>query len=126
METALRDGECGMIGLGRPLCGDPDGSKKLLLGLVEELPRYEKQLQTGVWYIQWVFALPIKLLGMVNMVAQQSWYYRNIVSMGETGNPSLEVGCFASFLANDSHERALARNMKGGVQCSGSVYVHKE
>lgn len=125
MEAAIRDGECSMIGLGRPLCGDPDGSKKLLNNEISELPRYEQQLRTGVWCIQWIFSLPIKLFGIINMVSQQAWYYRNIYSIGETGEPDVSLGCFASFLANDAHERALASNLKGDVKCTGSVYSYK-
>jgi 2,4-dienoyl-CoA reductase-like NADH-dependent reductase (Old Yellow Enzyme family) len=122
METAIRDKECSLIGLGRPLCGDPDGPNKLLSGEIESLPLYEKELRTFHWSLQWLFMLPVQLVQLVNVVSQQSWYYRQIVSLADTGEANLSLGCFASYLANASHEQELAKNMKGDVDCVGSVY----
>lgn len=122
MEIAIKDKECSLIGLGRPLCGDPDGPKKLLSGDIDSLPRYEKVLRTFHWSLQWIFMLPLQLVSLVNVVSQQSWYYRQLVSIAETGEPDTSLGCFAAYLANASHEQELARNMKGDVNCVGSVY----
>lgn len=122
MENAIADGDCSLIGLGRPLCGDPDCAKKLLDGSIDTLPRYEQQLQTFHWTLQWIYYIPIRLLSVVNMLGKQAWYYRNIVSIAETGQADLTRGCFYSFLENNSHEQLLATNLKGGVQCRGSVY----
>ncbi len=122
MSRAIREGDCAMIGLGRPLCGDPDGSRKILDGTIEELPRYEDTLVVFVWCLQWLFWIPLKLLQILNMVCKQSWYYRNIVSIAETGNANPSLGCFRSFISNMKHESFLATNMKGDVQCVGSHY----
>lgn len=122
MEQAIQDNECALIGLGRPLCGDPDGPKKLLSGEIESLPCYEKQLRTFHWSLQWLFLIPIQLMSLINIVSQQSWYYRQIVSIADTGEPDLSLGCFASYLSNQNHEQELARNIQGNVQCVGSVY----
>jgi hypothetical protein len=64
----------------------------------------------------------VQLVQLVNVVSQQSWYYRQIVSLADTGEANLSLGCFASYLANASHEQELAKNMKGDVDCVGSVY----
>lgn len=122
MESAIKDKECSLIGLGRPLCGDPDGPKKLLSGSIESLPRYERHLRTFHWSLQWLFLLPLQLMHLVNIVSQQAWYYRQIVSIAETGESDPSIGCFAAYLANTSHEQELARNLKGNVNCIGSVY----
>jgi 2,4-dienoyl-CoA reductase-like NADH-dependent reductase (Old Yellow Enzyme family) len=122
MDTAIKDRECSLIGLGRPLCGDPDGPKKLFSGEIDSLPRFEKNLRTFHWSLQWIFLLPVRLVHLVDMVSQQSWYYRQIVSIADTGEPDPSLGCFASYLANMSHEQELARNIKGNVNCVGSVY----
>lgn len=122
MDEAVRMKECSLIGFGRPLCGDPDGPRKILSGEILELPRYEQELQTFHWWMQWIFFLPIKLLHVINMMSQQGWYYRCIVAIAETGEPTHNLGCFASFLANMKHEQHLAENLQGDVQCKGSVY----
>lgn len=98
------------------------GSKKLLDGSINELPRYEKSLMTLHWSLQWLFKLPIKFLQTLQIMGMQSWYYINIYALAETGQPTLDAGCFASLMANYKHEQHLAVNMKGDVQCKGSEY----
>ena len=122
METAIRNNECALIGLGRPLCGDPAGARKLLDGSIEKLPRYEDTLQVFHWSLQWIFWVPVKLVGAIHMLSQQSWYYRNLVSIAQTGEPALHTGCFTSLLANMEHEKQLAGNMKGEVRCNGTIH----
>lgn len=122
MEQAVSNGECSLIGLGRPLCGDPDGPKKLLEGSADSLPRYEKNLRTLHWSLQWVYMLPFKMLHLLQLMGMQAWYYVNIYALAETGEPDLNAGCFASLIANYNHEKHLAVNTKGDVQCKGSEY----
>ena len=47
MNEALAQNECDVIGLGRPLCGEPDLPRRLLQSQIEELPRYERRMQLG-------------------------------------------------------------------------------
>lgn len=47
MRAALASGDCDVIGLGRPLCGDPRGAAKLLDGTLSALPRLEESLHAG-------------------------------------------------------------------------------
>lgn len=122
MESAIEAKECALIGLGRPLCGDVNCPNKLLSRSIDELPRYESTLQAFHWTMQWVFWLPFKLVSAIKMMSFQAWYYRNLVSIAETGEPSLDNGCFASVLANQEHEKQLVLNMKGDVKCNGSVH----
>lgn len=126
MEAGISSGDCAMIGLGRPLCGEPECAKALLEGRLDCLPMYENQLQTGMWYLQWIYALPIPLLATINMVGKQAWYYRQIYSIGDNGAPNHQIGCFAAYLENDHHEKELAAGTQGGVQCEGSVYSYKK
>lgn len=122
MESAIAENECALIGLGRPLCGDVFGPKKLLDRSIESLPCYESTLQTFHWTMQWVFWIPLQLVGAINMLAQQGWYYRNMVSIAETGEPALDNGCFASLLANADHEKKWVLAMQGEVACNGSIH----
>ena len=45
METALAGGDCDVIGLARPLCGDPEFARRLLARESDEAPRYEDGLK---------------------------------------------------------------------------------
>lgn len=123
MEEAILQEECAMLGVARPLCGDPDGPKKLLEGSIETLPIYEKQLMTGHWTLQWIYALPFSILKLVQLASQMGWYYMNIVDLSESGSASLFArGCFGSYIENMKREYYLTTNMKGDVQCQGSIY----
>lgn len=123
MEGAIIANECDMLGLGRPLCGDPDGPLKLLEQSIDFLPTYEKELRTGHWSLQWIYYFPFSLLKLLQLVGQMGWYYMNIVDLSETGVASVHNrGCFASYVSNTRREYNLAVNMKGNVQCKGSVY----
>lgn len=123
MEEAILKRECTLIGVGRPLCGDPDGPRKLLEQSIDSLPTYEKELRTGHWTLQWIYFLPFKILSLVQLVGHMAWYYMNIVDLSVSGTPSVHKrGCFASYINNARREYDLAINMKGDVKCQGSIY----
>lgn len=121
MLDALQKGECKLFGLGRPLCGDPDCSKKLLDGSIDELPRYESTLSVGYWPLRplmWV--LPRFIAHVVQLGSTQAWYYRNIVQIALSGTAHLGFGPFVSFLWNMKREAKLAGELRG-VDCSGTI-----
>ena len=69
MEQALAGGPVDVIGLGRPLCTDPDVPKPLLAGVDAALPSYEHSLRLG----SGVFAPSsgVLLFKLINMLGQQ-------------------------------------------------------
>lgn len=72
MEDALR-GACDVIGIARPLVSDPACSKKLLAGLVDELPAQER-----------AFALRTGWLGpYFTALSAISWYYIQIFRLAQ-------------------------------------------
>ena len=123
----LRTGACDVIGLGRPLCGDPDGPRRELLtpgGGGATLPRYERELTPGVWWLRWLIAGVGKVSGFVQTVvgfSKQTWYYAQIFEMAEHGEPNVAHGCFAALKRNMQHEKKCARALVG-VDCVGSEY----
>lgn len=82
MEAALAEGHCEVIGLGRPLCTDPDFPRQLLGRTVAEAPRFEKTLRLGEGRF-WSGASPVFLIKLVNVLGQQGWYYQQLFRLGD-------------------------------------------
>ena len=84
MNAALEEGVA-MIGLGRPLCVDPDAPSKLINGELSALPALEKNLRLGpAWFGPSSSNDTIKA---ANGFAAMAFYYRNIIAMGN-GQPT--------------------------------------
>ena len=84
MNAALEEGVA-MIGLGRPLCVDPDAPSKLINGELSALPALEKNLRLGpAWFGP---SSPNDTIKAANGFAAMAFYYRNIIAMGN-GQPS--------------------------------------
>jgi len=125
MEQVLESRDCALFGLGRPLCAAPDSPKQLLAGDVDELPRYEESIKVGWFFLRWIFILPFLFCRLLHLLSLQSWYYRNIVAIAETGKADENLGPVSSLLANMKHEAQVANNLQG-VHCVGSVYKGAE
>lgn len=82
MEAALEQGAAEVIGLGRPLCAQPDGAARLLAG-AEYLPSAEKNLALLPPWLG--FLRRIKALRAVDSFAVQYWFYCQIYALGRTG-----------------------------------------
>ena len=122
MRAALASGDCDVIGLGRPLCGDPRGAAKLLDGTLSALPRLEESLHAGPTTWRWLRRAPLKLLRLLPLLGQQSWYYCSILALARTGAPAEGVGPLRAIVQNLAHEFVLARRLRG-VACRGSVHA---
>ena len=130
MLEALNSKGCDIIGIGRPLCGKPDGSMELLKSKDDEeyeLPRYEGTLIVGHPWIHHGFLnnkrvwKVLSFLPLFVFIARQYWYYMQIISIGRTGKVDLKMGCFAALRANSLHERKCARNLVG-IKSVGRYY----
>lgn len=108
MNAALSGGEAALIGLGRPLCGDPDVPSKLLSGAITEAPRYEGQLKLGP--TKWLgLNSPISLIKALNGWGQQGWFCLQIKRMGEGLEPNHKLGVFKAFRQYQSEEAKAAK-----------------
>jgi 2,4-dienoyl-CoA reductase-like NADH-dependent reductase (Old Yellow Enzyme family) len=93
MEEALASGGADIIGLGRPMCVDPDAPARLLAG-AEELNRYENQLS--------LFPPALSFLGRVKMLrsvagfAVQYWFYAQLDELGRTGRAKPDMTVVAA------------------------------
>ena len=115
MQAALAEGSADVIGLGRPLCTDPDVPKRLLAGQLEQLPAYEYSLRAGPG----IFSPTSKvfMLRLVNVFGQQGWYYRQLFRLAEGLTANLRMGVVSSFVIYlaDEYRKAWRRrraNMK--------------
>lgn len=86
MEAALNAGELDMIGVARPLVGDPTCTARLLDGSADELPRWENDL------------MPMSgsdmpdvdeaTLRTANTFGHLGWFYMNIFHLGDGSPPA--------------------------------------
>ncbi len=107
MDAALAANACDMVGIGRPLCADPDTSKKLLLGNIEEACAFEKTLRIGPgWFGP---NSPFLLMAGLNGWGQQGWFCLQLIEMGEGREPILDLGVFAAFRRYQANETSAAK-----------------
>lgn len=103
MEQALAQGGADLIGLGRPLCAQPDGAARLLAG-ADSLPSTERQLALFPPLLSFLRA--VKPLRAIDSFAVQYWYYCQIYALGRTGQTDLDKSVFSSFLEVEKTHKA--------------------
>ncbi len=106
MEEALARGAADVIGLGRPLCVEPDGAARILAG-ADSLPRAEAGL--GLFPAWLSFLKSVPALRAIDSFAGQYWFYAQISALGRTGLTAPERSVFAAFREVESgNKRWLA------------------
>ena len=104
MEDAIASG-IALVGVGRPLCAEPDCVTELVDGHIEELPRFEDRLAIGPGWLG--PASPFKLVRTINGFAAQAWYYQQIRRVAANGTAE-KLNPFKAFLAEDKENKARA------------------
>ncbi len=104
MEHALSTGAADLIGIGRPLCGDPDACNKLLDGATD-IARFENQLHLLPGWLRWLEG--IKAIRAIASFGVQYWYYAQLNALGQTGEPDLTKPVFAAMREVDAMSRKL-------------------
>ena len=93
MEQVVEEGSADVIGLGRPMCVMTDAPKRLLEGL-DELPRYENELQFLPSWLSFLNA--INTIKTVATFGVQYWFYAQIDELGVAGKPDPDMSVFAA------------------------------
>ena len=93
MEQALDEGGAALIGLGRPMCVQTDGPKRLLDG-AQELPRFEQQLSLLPSWLS--FLNGIGLIRTLSSFATQYWFYAQLAAIGEEGKARDDLSVFSA------------------------------
>jgi tRNA-dihydrouridine synthase len=107
MEDALASGACQIVGVGRPLCGDPLSVKRLLTGEIEALPAYEKVLRVGPGLLGPHSSLT--LFKVINGAGAQGWYCLQLLRMGDGLEPDLRMGVIKALTSYMSNETKAAK-----------------
>jgi len=107
MAEALSGGDVDMIGLGRPLCTDPDFPEKILSGELQRAPEVEEGLRIGPGWLG--PASPVPLIKAANAFARIGWYYEQIYRLADGLMPDVSMSGLSALLAYEKTEKAKAR-----------------
>ncbi len=110
MNAALESGEVDVVGLGRPLCVDPNVPAKLLSGEISETPAFEKTLKIGPWLLG--PHSPINLIKALNGWGQQGWFCLQLIRMGRGLDPDTAMGVFSAFRNYQRNEEMTATKLR--------------
>ena len=110
MSEALGGGDVDLIGLGRPLCVDPDFPKKILSGALERAPDVESGLRVGPGVLG--PNSPFATVKAINGFARIGWYYEQLYRLADGLEPDLSMGAVRALLAYEKTEKAKARALR--------------
>ena len=96
MEETLANGELDIIGLGRPMCTDPDTPEELIEGRIDQAVSHEQRLRLADrgWLSP---ASPLTPLKMINVLGGQAWYYQQIFHQADGEPVDLNLGVLGAF-----------------------------
>lgn len=98
MEQALKAGDCDVIGLGRPLCTNPNTVNDLLSGKIDRVATYEHTLRLAA---KGLFspASPVLPLKLINVIGGQAWYYQQIFRLADGLEADPKMGLLRALTA---------------------------
>jgi len=109
MNEALAGGAVDMIGLGRPLCWDPDFPKKIMDSTIDRAEAIEKTLRLGPGLLG--PNSPFKFIKVINGFGTQSWYYEQLYRMADGLEPDFSMTMGQTFRRYDKIENDKAKAM---------------
>ena len=115
MNATLEDGEAALIGLGRPLCADPDLPAALLSGETAQAPLWEKTLRLGPTRYLTVNS-PIKMLKGIAGWGQQGWFCSQLLRMGDGLEPDTRMGLIKAIRTYQGNETAAAKAYQADLE----------
>lgn len=95
MEQALAGGDCDVIGLGRPLCWQPEFPGRLLAGETSAIEDVDDRLRLRDR--GWLSPRSRGVAGRaLNAFASQAWYYCQLFRLGAGRDPDMQLGVGAA------------------------------
>jgi 2,4-dienoyl-CoA reductase-like NADH-dependent reductase (Old Yellow Enzyme family) len=107
MQAALNDGDLDVIGLARPLCTEPDLSRRLLEGSVERARADESNLRLGPGWLG--PASGNATIRGLNAQAQTAWFYQQILDLAAGRNLELDISAGNALRRHFTREFGLSR-----------------
>ncbi|MEO0816185.1 MAG: NADH:flavin oxidoreductase/NADH oxidase family protein [Pseudomonadota bacterium] len=114
MDEALAAGEADLIGIGRPLCIETDLPKRLLSGEINALPRFEYELRLGPTPLLGPNS-PIGLIKALNGFGSMSWYYQNLIALGDGRPADPKLGVFTAFRRDQAEQAQSTKLWKAAL-----------
>lgn len=108
MEEAV-DGGVAMVGIGRPVCVEPDAFARLLSGEIDVLPAFEQHLKLGSGYFG--PASPNDVIKAANALSAMAFYYRNIIRMGDGKPTKASMNLLFALIKHQMQDAADAKAM---------------
>jgi hypothetical protein len=112
MADAIAHDGVDLIGLGRPLCLNPDAPAALLRGEPVSLEQPEGRLRLGPGLLG--PRSPIKLLRAINGLGSMTWYNEQIIRLGAGQEPDPEMRFLPAFISMQRRDRRMAQAVEHG------------
>lgn len=109
MTDALSNDGIDLIGLGRPLCVEPDLAGRLLKGEVLSVSRLEDQLRIGPGLLG--PKSPISLIKAINGFGATPWYHEQLVLLGDEKKTNLKMNFLMTFLRSTLREARAVKQL---------------
>ena len=109
MDKALQNDEADLIGVCRPVCGNPYCVGKLLRGEIEVLPSYENTLELPKW-ARWTTKIIIG--NLITAGSSLLWFYECIIRMSKGEELDYEPNLFVVMSRFNEHENSKAAALK--------------
>ena len=110
MNKALETNACDIIGLGRPLCSEPDLVNNLLSGHKSSAILYENILELGPWILG--LNSPFKMIKSNNRVAQVYWCYRQILEIADKKDVDPKISLISALIKHFRDDAKLSKKYK--------------
>ena len=110
MNKALETNACDIIGLGRPLCSEPDLVNNLLSGHKSSAILYENILELGPWILG--LNSPFKMIKSNNRVAQVYWCYRQILEIAAKKDVDPKISLISALINHFRDDAKLSKKYK--------------
>lgn len=114
MDAALEKGDADLIGVCRPVCGDPRCVGQLLRGKTDVLPSWENTLKLPTW-ARWTTKIVIG--NLLTVGAGMLWFYDSIIRMSERKDPDVRPNLFSVMRRVEDYDKTKAKALKiTGIQ----------
>ena len=121
METVIQNENIVMVGIGRPLCGLPDGPTKILRKELNSLPRYEDKIDLPL-FLKWFKLFPLGKVLARSAVLFWCYYNEILLSKGEKSDEEgIKIKALEAIQYLDKFDRKKAASLKGLPNCKGLI-----